>query len=634
MLLGAVSFKTARGFREAVRVLLRGGLALMGSQFIHPVDRLREYLRAIRMVLGQTRDHVQATGVELAAHLTQLEALATSQLAQLERLAAGAEAGNSSRRAEHAQLVEIMRLIHGRNHERRLQLRELRASDAYERAYSDPDPLVSVVIPTYDNHQLLRERAIPSVLAQTHRNFEIVVVGDASPDEARAAAEFFDDPRIAFFNRLYRGPYPAEPDKRWLVAGVPPYNEAVHRARGLWIAPLDDDDAFRPHHIELLLTRARKERLELCYGQLRSHFPDGTENTIGRFPPELSAFGVQSALYQTGLARIFELELADAAFGLPYDWAMCLRMMEADVRIGMVEEETVDYFPSRLWTPRWQENQLGPIAPENPPEADQAPPEWEYVPDGFAHTRVAGGQAAIGWGAEEVARAYREKWPRFLEALKGPGPLGVYHEVPAGGPIGRHDVVAQNSVLAFAFALAHATNGSEPLSVLDRGGALGHYNVIARRLFPELELDYHCRELPAVCAQGREVSPEVTFHDTDDCFDRSYDLVMASSSLQYAEDWRELVRRLAAASARWTFFTRVPLVRQHPSFVVLQRAHAYGYATEYLGWVFNRDELLSAAADAGLELDRELVITGEVPIQGAPEAFTHGAFLFRVNRLR
>jgi putative methyltransferase (TIGR04325 family) len=364
--------------------------------------------------------------------------------------------------------------------------------------------------------------------------------------------------------------------------------------------------------------------------------PDGTEYTIGRFPPDLEAFGVQAALYHAGLAGIFELELADAALGLPYDWAMCLRMMEADVRIGMVEEETGDYFPSTRWTPRWQENPLEPIGagPENPPEPDEALPEWEYVPEGFARTRVAGDQAAIGWAAEEVARAYREKWPRFLEALEGPGPLGVYHEVPAGGPIGRHDVVAQNSVLAFALALARATNGSEPLSILDLGGALGHYYAIARRLFPELELDYHCRELPAICAQGREVSPDVTFHDTDDCFERSYDLVMASGSLQYAEDWRELVRRLADASARWTFFTRVPLVGQHPSFVVLQRAHAYGYATEYVGWVFNRAELLGAAGEAGLELERELVITGEVPIHGAPEAFTHDAFLFRANRRR
>jgi putative methyltransferase (TIGR04325 family) len=592
------------------------------SALTHPAERLRTYLRTLRLLLGQTRDQVQATRVELSAHLTQLETLATSQLAQLEKLTAHAEAVNASRDAQHAQLVEIMRAIHDRSQWRRVRLRELRASDTYERAYSGPDPLVSVVIPTYDNHALLRERAIPSVLAQTYQTFEIVVVGDAAPDEARVTVEGFGDPRITFFNRLYRGPYPADPNARWLVAGVPAYNEAVHRARGLWIAPLDDDDAFRPHHIEQVLTRAREQRLELCYGRLCTHLPSGGTRTLGRFPPEWGEFGVQSALYHAGLAEIFELELADAALGLPYDQAFWMRMMEADVRIGMLDEVTADYYPSRYWTPRWQENL---------PDPDVTAPEWEYVPEGFARARDGAEPAAIGWGAEEVARAYREKWPRFLEALEGPGPLGVSHEVLVGAPIGRHDVVAQNTVLAFAFALARASNGSGPLSVLDRGGALGHFYLLARRLFPELELDYHCRELPAICAEGREVLPEVTFHDTDDCFERSYDLVMASGSLQYAEDWRELVRQLADVSASWTFFTRVPVVQQHPSFVVLQRAHAYGYATEYLGWVFNRDELLDAARNARLKLERELVIHSELLAAGAPEPFTHSGFLFRAG---
>ncbi len=592
------------------------------SALTHPAKRLRNYLHTVRLLLGQTRDQVDATRVELSAHLTHLETLASSQLAQLEKLTTDADGLGSSRQAQHAQLVEILRSIHDRGHWRRTRLRELRAGDTYERAYSDPDPLVSVVIPTYDNHALLRERAIPSVLAQTHQNFEIVVVGDAAPDQARVAVESFGDPRITFFNRLYRGPYPADPSARWLVAGVPPYNEAIHRARGLWIAPLDDDDAFRPHHIERLLTRAREERLELCYGQLCGHVPGGGTKTMGRFPPEYGEFGVQSALYHAGLAGIFELELADASLGLPYDWAMCLRMMEADVRIGMVEEVTGDYYPSRYWTPRWQEGL---------PSPDDTPPEWEYVPEGFARAHSAGEQAAIGWGAQDVARAYREKWPRFLDALKGAGPLGVSHEVPTGAPIDRHDLVAQNSVLAFAFALARASHDSGQLSVLDRGGALGHFYVLARRLFPELELDYHCRELPAVCAEGREVLPEVTFHDTDDCFERSYDLVIASGSLQYEQDWQRLLRQLADASARWTFLTRLPVARQHASFVVLQRAHAYGYATEYLGWVLNRDELLDAAHGAGLELERELALLPEFSVDGAPEAFIHAGFLFRTN---
>ncbi|MBV9007445.1 MAG: glycosyltransferase [Solirubrobacterales bacterium] len=355
-------------------------MAQTRSSFLHPVERLREYLRAIRLLLGQTRDQLQATRIEMAAHMTQLETLASSQLAQLERLSAAAEAANASREAQHgelvaqhgqllalleqltagahaatssheaqhAQLVEILRMTHDRSQENSVLLRELRASSAYELAYSEERPLVSVVIPTYDNHRLLRERAIPSVLAQTYDNIEIVVVGDAAPEEARAAVEWFRDPRITFHNLPYRGPYPAEPTL-WLVAGTPPYNEGVRRASGRWITRLDDDDAFRPEHVERLLDHARKHRLEMAYGLICQHMPDGAVEVLGRFPPGLHQFGTQAALYHAGVARIFEFDLADAAFGVPDDWGQCLRMLRAGVRIGMVESEVVDYYPSLLW---------------------------------------------------------------------------------------------------------------------------------------------------------------------------------------------------------------------------------------------------------------------------------------------
>ena len=50
----------------------------------HPVDRLQEYLRAVRVLARQTRDEVGASRVELSGHLIRLEALASAQLEQLE----------------------------------------------------------------------------------------------------------------------------------------------------------------------------------------------------------------------------------------------------------------------------------------------------------------------------------------------------------------------------------------------------------------------------------------------------------------------------------------------------------------------------------------------------------------------
>jgi putative methyltransferase (TIGR04325 family) len=153
---------------------------------------------------------------------------------------------------------------------------------------------------------------------------------------------------------------------------------------------------------------------------------------------------------------------------------------------------------------------------------------------------------------------------------------------------------------------------------------------VARAVLPaSVELDYHSRELPGICAVGRAAVPEVAFWDDDGCFDRHYDFVVASSALQYVEDWEATLRRLADATTDGLLLTRVPMVVEHPSFVVLQRAHGYRFDSEYLSWVFNRRELLGAASDAGVELVREFVLGFRPDVVGAPEQDETWAFLFR-----
>ena len=145
----------------------------------------------------------------------------------------------------------------------------------------------------------------------------------------------------------------------------------------------------------------------------------------------------------------------------------------------------------------------------------------------------------------------------------------------------------------------------------------------------EVDLDYHCKEMPRVAEYGRRSVPEVTFWDDESCLDRAYDLVFASSSLQYSEDWHATLRGLAGASADHLLVSRAPIVRHHPSFVVLQRAHQYRFETEYLGWVFNRQELLEVASNAGMQLTREFVDGYRPDVVGAPEQDELWAYLFR-----
>ena len=122
---------------------------------------------------------------------------------------------------------------------------------------------------------------------------------------------------------------------------------SVHLAR--WgIAPHNDDDAFTPDHVEVLLREARRRELEFVYGRIRHLLPGGEEVLHGVFPPALHEFGVQASLVHRGL-RFLSWELMDAAFGVPGDWSWVRRMMRIGVRIGMVADNVVDYYPAKRW---------------------------------------------------------------------------------------------------------------------------------------------------------------------------------------------------------------------------------------------------------------------------------------------
>lgn len=228
----------------------------------------------------------------------------------------------------------------------RRRLYALRASEEYELAFIEAEPLVSFIIPTYDSYETLRDVALPSILAQTYANIEVIVVGDAAPPETEQAIAEVGDPRVTYVNRAMRGLYPEDPSKRWYVIGTAPYNDALALARGRWIAGLGDDDAVRPTHVEQLLALAREQRAEHCYGLQEVHFAHGDPLVLGEFPPRIGQWGLQAAIFHSGL-RFFELELTDAIVDEPNDWSLCRRMIRAGVRFAMIDEVLVDKFESR-----------------------------------------------------------------------------------------------------------------------------------------------------------------------------------------------------------------------------------------------------------------------------------------------
>ena len=274
---------------------------------------------------------------------------ALNSLAQLRKATAehqsSTDVTNEAIVALDTKLTGMLIELYGGEADDRRRLASARAEADYELAYSEDRPLVTILIPTYTNWEMLRSRAIPSALSQTHEEIEVLVVGDKAPDETREVIEEFADERLRYINLPTRGHYPEDDQSLWLVSGVAPYNAGLQAARGRWISPFADDDALRPDAIESSLTEARRERLEVCYGLTDMHRRNGEHEILGQFPPRLANVALQGCVYHAHL-RIFEQLLGGPAFGLPNDWLMLRRMLNAGVHVGFLDQIISDYHPS------------------------------------------------------------------------------------------------------------------------------------------------------------------------------------------------------------------------------------------------------------------------------------------------
>ena len=98
--------------------------------------------------------------------------------------------------------------------------------------------LVSVLMPVYNTALYLRE-AMDSMLCQTFKDFELIVLDDCSPDNAEEILDAYDDSRIV----RYKG------EKNVGLSNV--LNVGIGMARGKYIARMDSDDISLPQRLQV-----------------------------------------------------------------------------------------------------------------------------------------------------------------------------------------------------------------------------------------------------------------------------------------------------------------------------------------------------------------------------------------------
>lgn len=133
--------------------------------------------------------------------------------------------------------------------------------------------MVSVIIATYRRPRLL-PRAIKSALAQTFRDFELIVVDDASGDHTESVVASFDDTRIKYVRHDVNKGGPAA------------RNTGIGMAKGEYIALLDDDDEWHATKLEKQVNAFKETANEVSFVYSGFEILDEKGEVVGTTLPE------------------------------------------------------------------------------------------------------------------------------------------------------------------------------------------------------------------------------------------------------------------------------------------------------------------------------------------------------------
>ena len=110
--------------------------------------------------------------------------------------------------------------------------------------------LVSVILPVYNGEKHIKA-AVYSILKQSHKFFELLIINDGSKDSTMDIINSIQDKRIVIFNRDHEG----------LIEAL---NFGISKAKGNFIARMDSDDISSPIRLEKQLKTLFFQKADIC----------------------------------------------------------------------------------------------------------------------------------------------------------------------------------------------------------------------------------------------------------------------------------------------------------------------------------------------------------------------------------
>jgi O-antigen biosynthesis protein len=187
-----------------------------------------------------------------------------------------------------------------------------------------PKRKISVVTPTWKRRELLTGRCIPSVRAQTYTGpVEHVIVSDGpDPDLAGVRCSVLTEHRTAPNRGIWARRYGTE------------------IATGDLIGYLDDDNAWKPYHLELLAGMLEETGADFAYSKARCVEPNGLGWTIGCDPPQFAQIDTSLIVHRRELLSLAQWEPSL----VPADWDLVARWMNGGATWVHVPVVTLDYY--------------------------------------------------------------------------------------------------------------------------------------------------------------------------------------------------------------------------------------------------------------------------------------------------
>lgn len=199
--------------------------------------------------------------------------------------------------------------------------------------YNMGEVLISVIIPILKYHQYI-VAAIRSILEQTHKNLEVIIVNDGDYHELYKVVDSFNDSRI----RLIEGP------KKGIAASL---NLAISNSKGKYIARMDSDDIAIKDRIVKQLQFLNENKLDICGTNIKTF--DST-NYIIKFPEFdseikfLTLFGSPMAHPTVfGKANVFKNYQYNEGSSTAEDYELWAKLAKAGMLFGNLQEPLLLY---------------------------------------------------------------------------------------------------------------------------------------------------------------------------------------------------------------------------------------------------------------------------------------------------